>query len=115
MLRVTVQLVAAAAVLGLAGVALGETGDVATERFSADSLLAYLVVPGSILAYMAFVWLLANAPITTVATYAYVNPVVAVFLRLGAALRARHPTIAAGAAAVLLSVAPHMRRQPGAA
>jgi drug/metabolite transporter (DMT)-like permease len=109
----TVQLIAAAAVLALAGVALGETDDVATERFSTDSLLAfaYLVVPGSILAYMAFVWLLANAPITTVATYAYVNPVVAVFLGWALLAEPVTVTIAAGAAAVLLSVALIVRRQ----
>ncbi len=31
-------------------------------------------------AFTSYVWLLANAPISLVATYAYVNPVVAVFL-----------------------------------
>lgn len=41
---------------------------------------AYLVVIGSMLAYSAYVWLLGNAPIGLVATYAYINPVVAVFL-----------------------------------
>lgn len=41
---------------------------------------SYLVVFGSALAFSAYVWLLANAPIGLVATYAYVNPVVAVFL-----------------------------------
>jgi drug/metabolite transporter (DMT)-like permease len=40
----------------------------------------YLVVVGSVVAFSAYVWLLANAPIGLVATYAYVNPVVAVFL-----------------------------------
>lgn len=40
----------------------------------------YLVVFGSMLAFSAYVWLLSNAPIGLVATYAYVNPVVAVLL-----------------------------------
>ena len=40
----------------------------------------YLVLVGSVVAFSAYVWLLANAPIGLVATYAYVNPVVAVFL-----------------------------------
>ena len=40
----------------------------------------YLVAIGSVVAFSAYVWLLANAPIGLVATYAYVNPVVAVFL-----------------------------------
>jgi drug/metabolite transporter (DMT)-like permease len=112
-----VQLIAAAAILAVAGIALGETGEIAVERFSADSLLAfaYLVVPGSILAYMAFVWLLANAPITTVSTYAYVNPVVAVLVGWALLSEPVTLTIAAGAAAVLLSVALIVRRGPGAA
>ncbi|MEY9872379.1 drug/metabolite transporter (DMT)-like permease [Streptacidiphilus sp. MAP12-33] len=42
--------------------------------------LAYLVVFGSIVAFSAFAWLLQNAPLSLVATYAYVNPVVAVAL-----------------------------------
>ena len=50
--------------------------------FSARSLLAlaYLIVFGSWVAYTAYAWLLQNAPISKVATYAYVNPVVAIFL-----------------------------------
>ena len=35
---------------------------------------------GSVVAFTAYVWLLANTPVSLVATYAYVNPVVAVFL-----------------------------------
>jgi drug/metabolite transporter (DMT)-like permease len=112
-----VQLIAAATILAVAGIALGETGEIAAERFSADSLFAfaYLVVPGSILAYMAFVWLLANAPITTVSTYAYVNPVVAVLVGWALLSEPVTLTIAVGAAAVLLSIALIVRRGPGAA
>ena len=40
----------------------------------------YLVGAGSLVAFSSYVWLLKNAPISTVATYAYVNPVVAVAL-----------------------------------
>jgi drug/metabolite transporter (DMT)-like permease len=40
----------------------------------------YLALFGSILAFTAYVWLLQNAPISRVSTYAYVNPVVAVAL-----------------------------------
>jgi drug/metabolite transporter (DMT)-like permease len=76
----TVQLLAAGAALCAAGVAAGEANELDTGAFSTDSLLAfaYLVVPGSIVAYSAFTWLLRNVSITTVSTYAYVNPVVAV-------------------------------------
>ncbi len=42
--------------------------------------LAYLVVFGSLIAFTAYAWLLQSAPLPLVSTYAYVNPVVAVFL-----------------------------------
>jgi drug/metabolite transporter (DMT)-like permease len=103
----TAQLVAAGTVLVIAGMSAGELDDLRPGAFSRDSLVAfaYLVVPGSLVAYSAFVWLLRNAPIGTVATYAYVNPVVAV--AVGALLLGERvgATMAAGGALILGSVA----------
>jgi drug/metabolite transporter (DMT)-like permease len=68
------------------GLIMVSVGLLSGERFTADYsartwlALGYLVLFGSMLAFTAYVWLLANAPISLVATYAYVNPVVAVFL-----------------------------------
>jgi drug/metabolite transporter (DMT)-like permease len=68
------------------GLILTTVGRLSGESFTADyaaktwTALGYLVVFGSVVAFTAYVWLLANAPISFVATYAYVNPVVAVFL-----------------------------------
>ncbi|MFE1268948.1 EamA family transporter [Streptomyces sp. NPDC058758] len=42
--------------------------------------LGYLVVFGSLIAFTAYAWLLQSAPVSLAATYAYVNPVVAVLL-----------------------------------
>jgi drug/metabolite transporter (DMT)-like permease len=42
--------------------------------------LVYLIVAGSLLAFTAYVWLLSRLPATKVASYAYVNPVVALAL-----------------------------------
>jgi drug/metabolite transporter (DMT)-like permease len=42
--------------------------------------IAYLVVFGSLVGYTAYIWVLDNAPAAMVSTYAYVNPVIAVFL-----------------------------------
>ncbi len=66
----------------LAGLAVGESGDLDPAAFSGDSILAfaYLVVFGSLVAFSAYAWLLQHAPIAKVATYAYVNPVVAIVL-----------------------------------
>ena len=68
--------------LAVAGLAIGEPGRMDLAHVSGSSLLglAYLVVFGSLAAFTAYVWLLNHVPVTTVATYAYVNPVVAVGL-----------------------------------
>ncbi len=42
--------------------------------------LTYLILIGSLVGFASYGWLLQNAPISLVATYAYVNPIVAVFL-----------------------------------
>ena len=42
--------------------------------------LLYLITVGSLIGFVSYVWLLKNAPVSLVATYAYVNPLVAVFL-----------------------------------
>ncbi|CAB4341114.1 MAG: EamA family transporter [Actinobacteria bacterium] len=40
----------------------------------------YLVIVGSVVGYTTYNWLLANAPISLVSTYSYVNPIVAIAL-----------------------------------
>ncbi|MEO5884004.1 MAG: EamA family transporter [Candidatus Limnocylindrales bacterium] len=62
--------------------ATGEFGRVDPGAISAPSLgaFAYLAIVGSLLAFTAYGWLLRVAPLPLVATYAYVNPVVAVIL-----------------------------------
>src|SRR5215216_3057533 len=76
------ELLAAGVVLCLAGLLTGETADLALDRVSGASLAAfvYLVVAGSLVAYTAYVWLLANAPVSQATTHTHVNPVVAVLL-----------------------------------
>jgi drug/metabolite transporter (DMT)-like permease len=66
----------------LAAAISGELGDLHPGRWSVDSVLglAYLITFGSLLAFTAYAWLLQNAPIAKVSTYAYVNPAIAVFL-----------------------------------
>jgi drug/metabolite transporter (DMT)-like permease len=60
----------------------GEIGDVHFAEFSGRSIfgLFYLITFGSLLAFTSYAWLLQNAPISKVSTYAYVNPVVAIAL-----------------------------------
>ena len=67
--------------------------------------IAYLVTFGSLVGFSAYVWLLGNASAAAVATYAYVNPLVA--LALGAALAGESlpPRVALAAPLILGSVA----------
>lgn len=91
----------------LAGTLAGEWGDLDAAAISGRSAaaFAYLVLIGSIVGFSAFVWLLQHAPISRVATYAYVNPVVA--LVLGRLFFTEPVTAAslAGAVVIVLSVA----------
>ncbi|MDP9467876.1 MAG: EamA family transporter [Chloroflexota bacterium] len=69
-------------VLLVTGVAVGEVGRFDPAGVTTASLLGllFLIVFGSLVAFTAYVWLLNHVAVTTVATYAYVNPVVAVAL-----------------------------------
>jgi drug/metabolite transporter (DMT)-like permease len=95
------------------GVVAGEVGDVDASAVSGESLVAfaYLLVFGSLVAFTAYVWLLQNAPVSQVATYAYVNPVVAILL--GATLLDETLTTGTlvGAAIIVASVAVIVRRE----
>jgi drug/metabolite transporter (DMT)-like permease len=70
----------------VAGVAMSVVGFLIGERWDFDSITTaswigwgYLML-ASLIAYASYVWLLGNAPISLTATYAYVNPIVAVIL-----------------------------------
>jgi drug/metabolite transporter (DMT)-like permease len=60
----------------------GARGEFDDATFTTDALLAtaYMVVVGSLIGFSAYVWLLKTVPASTVSTYAYVNPVIAVIL-----------------------------------
>lgn len=81
------QLTMGGFVLLIVGLLRGEAADFAPADVTAKSWfsLAYLTVLGSIVAYNAYLWLLKNVAPTLVATYAFVNPVVAVVLGWGLA------------------------------
>jgi drug/metabolite transporter (DMT)-like permease len=61
---------------------VGEWGQVHLAAISLRSLggLIYLIIFGSGIGFVAYTWLLRNAPTPIVSTYAYVNPVVAILL-----------------------------------
>jgi drug/metabolite transporter (DMT)-like permease len=81
-MKASVQMLAAGIISLAAGLLLGEQHDLVLARLSSQSVYAllYLVFMGSLVGYMSYIWLLSVRPASTVGTYAYVNPVVAVFL-----------------------------------
>jgi drug/metabolite transporter (DMT)-like permease len=89
------------------GLALGEGGDIDLAEISLDSAAAFvfLVFIGSIAAFTAYNWLLRNVALSTVATYAFVNPVIAVFLGWAILSEEITPYVVAGTAVIVASVA----------
>jgi drug/metabolite transporter (DMT)-like permease len=98
------EMIGGGALLLVLGMLRGEAAQVSVAAFSAKSLLAlaYLVVFGSLIAFTAYVWLLKVVDTAKVATYAYVNPVVA--LALGWAFAGEGLTARAMLAAVVILV-----------
>ena len=109
----SMQMLVGGALLGLLAAGDGELGRLGHASAESILALAYLVVFGSLLAFTAYAWLLRVARTSLVSTYAYVNPLVAVFLgwaveNEGIGLR----TVLAGGlilAAVALIVSPPRR------
>jgi len=109
------------AVTFVVGLARGELSGFSLGQVSGRSwfALGYLVVFGSLIAFTAYVWLLENAPVSQVATYAYVNPAVAVLLGALILSEPITPTVVVGGLVILTAVAVvvteegRRRRTPG--
>ncbi|MGI8636387.1 MAG: EamA family transporter [Segetibacter sp.] len=81
-MKAAVQMLAAGIVSVLAGLVEGEQNKVLLSHISWQSInaLLYLIIMGSLIGYLSYIWLLSVRPASMVGTYAYVNPIVAVFL-----------------------------------
>ncbi|HYE97929.1 MAG TPA: EamA family transporter [Planctomycetota bacterium] len=102
LLAIGMEMIAGGMLQILAGLGLGEAArlDLAAVSARSWSAVAYLVVFGSLGGFVSYVWLLGVRPAAQVATYAYVNPVIAVVL--GWALAGEPLSGSALAAAVLI-------------
>jgi drug/metabolite transporter (DMT)-like permease len=96
----------------LGGVVVGLLGFAAGERLHVSEVsgrswlgLLYLLVAGSLVAFTAYAWLLQNAPISLTATYAYVNPAVAVLLGALVVAEPVTPAILIGGLIIIVGVA----------
>jgi len=81
-MNTSVQLMMAGLFSGLISFITGETKDFSFSQIHISSLLAllYLVIPGSLVTYLCYIWLLQVRPAAQVSSYVYVNPVVAIIL-----------------------------------
>lgn len=112
LLATAMEMLAGGILLLIAG---GLTGQWSTIHWNAVSLrsalaLGYLVVFGSLIGFSAYVWLLKVSTSARVSTYAYVNPVVAVFLGWaigGEALNARTLLAASIIVAAVILITSH--------
>lgn len=88
------------------GTIVGEWGQLEAERIAWPSVVAvlYLIFFGSIVAFTAYMWLLRVSTPARVATYAYVNPVVAVFLGWLLADEALNPRVFIAATVIVTAV-----------
>src|SRR6266852_1485349 len=114
LLGVTMQSLAGGVCLWIAGILSGEVGALHLGAISARSWIAlgYLIVFGSMVGFTAYIYILKKSTATRVATYAFVNPVVALFLGwllVGESITVR--TVIAAAviltAVLLVITAPH--------
>jgi drug/metabolite transporter (DMT)-like permease len=82
MLAISMQMICGGIALSLCSFGLGEHVNFNLAQVSVRSLwaVAYLIVFGSLVGYTAYLWLLKHVSPSKVSTYAYVNPVIAVFL-----------------------------------
>ncbi|MBX7151228.1 EamA family transporter [bacterium] len=82
LLSIGMEMLAGGAILSVVGLASGELARVDLSAVSSQSIwsLVYLILVGALIGFTAYVWLLKQTSPNLVATYAYVNPVVAVFL-----------------------------------
>jgi len=81
-LSTAMQMIGGGVLLLLMGFLQGEYAHLHIINFSAKSIcaLVYLVIFGSLVGFTAYLWLLKNAGVARTSTYAFVNPVVAIFL-----------------------------------
>ncbi len=81
-MKAAVQMIAAGLVFFIISIIHGEFQHTQWQHISQSSIFAiiYLVIFGSLVGYMSYVWLLSVRSAALIGTYAYVNPVVALFL-----------------------------------
>ena len=101
------QMLAASAAFAIMAVAFGELRGFTLDRVTMGAVAGwvYLIIFGSLIGYTAYIYLLGNVSAAKAATYAYVNPVIAVFLGWAVAKEPIGPRTLVAAAVILAGVA----------
>jgi drug/metabolite transporter (DMT)-like permease len=109
------QMLAGSAILFVVAALTGDLFRVDLDAITPASAaaLAYLVLVGSLIGYTAYVWLLRVAPISLVATYAFVNPVIAVILGSLVLAEPLEPRTLVAGAIIVVAVAVIVRSRGG--
>jgi len=106
LLATAIEMLAGGALLLGAGLITGEASQIQLDQVSLRSLvsLGYLIVFGSLVGFSAYLWLLRVSAPARVSTYAFVNPVVAVFLGWALAGEPITPRMLIAAAIIIAAV-----------
>jgi drug/metabolite transporter (DMT)-like permease len=106
LLSTSMEMLAGGGLMMIAGLLLGQGAQIHFDQISVLSLsaLGYLVVFGSLIGFSAYVWLLKVSTPARVSTYAFVNPVVAVFLGGAFAGEALSLRVLIAAAVIIVAV-----------
>ena len=116
LLSTGMQMIVGGVLLLVLSLVLGDFRSFDLAKVSLRSYLAlgYLIVCGSIIGFTSYIWLFKNAETTLVSTYAFVNPIVAVFLGwLIAGERIGANTLVAAAVIIAAVVVITVSRKPG--
>ncbi len=100
------EMVAGSIGLFIVATLVGEWQNFSLGDISSKSMygLIYLITIGSLIGFVSYAWLLRNAPVSLVATYAYVNPLVAILLGSLLAQESLTPRILIAAGVIIGSV-----------
>jgi drug/metabolite transporter (DMT)-like permease len=114
MLATGMQMLIGGVMFMVLGSFTGEWARVSVAAMSLKSVLAlvYLIFFGAIIGFTAYVYLLQNTTPSKASTYAYVNPMIAVFLGWALAGESLNGRVALAAAAIISAVVMITRQQP---
>ena len=106
LMSTAVEMLVGGVALVAGGLATGEASQVHLGAISWNSVaaLGFLIIFGSLIGYSAYSWLLKNGSPALVSTYAYVNPVIALFLGVSFGGDALTPVALIAAAIIIASV-----------